>query len=461
MNKQLRKLLVLTLVVATVLGAVRFVSPAKAADKTVVTWFVGLGTGTQPNQIDAQNKLVEEFNASQDKIELKINIAANNQTAPDILSTLIASGDAPDIVGPVGFGGANSFSGQWLDLQPLVDKAGYDLKQFPESLVNLYKTDEGLLGIPFAVFPGLLYVNKDLFDEAGLAYPPTKFGEKYTLDGKEMDWNYDTLAQVAALLTVDANGKDATDAAFDPTKVEQFGFVHQWSLARSEFSTFGGAEFYDAKTGKVTIPENWAANAQWLWDGVWKNHFIPNATYQNSDLFKPSEFASGHVAMARVMLWYTCCLGDLKANWDLGVVPSYKGEYYAPADADTFRILKSTKNPEAAFTVLQYLLGEGAESLLTAYGAYPARPDLQDASIKAKQEQYPSVTHWEIVPESLKYAPAPHHESDFPNYNKGMQRFNDFRTLLYGDSGADMDVKAELAKLQTDLQAIVDEAAKK
>jgi len=460
MNKQLRKLLVLTLVVATVLGAVRSASPAKAADKIVVTWFVGLGTGTQPNQIDVQNKVVEKFNASQDKIELKINIAANNQTAPDILSTLIASGDAPDIVGPVGFGGANSFSGQWLDLQPLVDSQKFDMSVFPDSLVNLYKSSEGLLGIPFEVYPGLLYVNKDLFDEAGLAYPPTKFGEKYTLDGKEMDWDYDTLALVAERLTVDANGKDATDKAFDPTKVEQFGFVHQWALLRSELSTFGGAEFYDAKTGKVTIPENWRAEAQWLSDGVWKGHFIPNATYSNSDLFKPSEFASGHVAMARVMLWYTCCLGDLKANWDLAVVPSYKGTYYAPADADTFRLLKSTKNPEAAFQVMAYLMGEAGGDLIAVHGAYPARPDLQAAAIKAKQEQYPSVKNWDIVPESLKYAPAPHHESDFPNYNKGMQRFNDFRTLLYGDTGAQMDVAKELDKLQADLQAIVDEVKK-
>ena len=60
--------------------------------------------------------------------------------------------------------------------------------------------------------------------------------------------------------------------------------------------------------------------------------------------------------MARVMLWYTCCLADMTSKWDLGIVPSYNGNTYAPADADTFRIHKDSKNPEAAFTVLQYLL---------------------------------------------------------------------------------------------------------
>ncbi len=432
-----------------------------AQTKTVVTWFVGLGTGTDALQTDVQKAVVDKFNKSQDKIDLKLNIAASNQAAPDALSTLLASGNAPDIVGPVGFAGANAFTGQWLDLQPLVDKTKYDLKQFPDSLVNLYKDpNAGLVGIPFAVFPGLLYYNKDLFDEAGLAYPPTKVGDKYKLDGKDVEWSYDTLAIIAKKLTVDSAGNDANSPKFDPTKIAQFGFVHQFGTIRSEFSTFGGANVVDPKTGKVVIPDSWRAEAKWLYNGLWKDHFIPNATYGASDLLKPSEFASGKVAMARTMLWYTCCIADLKAKWDLGVVPSYNDTTYAPTDADTFRITKATKVPDAAFTVLQYLLGDGALDLLTTYGAYPARPDLQAASIKAKADKFPSVQNWSVVAPSLAYTVAPGHESDYPNFNKGQQRFSDFRTLLYGDKGKDIDVDKELDKLQSDLQAIVDAAKK-
>ena len=164
--------------------------------------------------------------------------------------------------------------------------------------------------------------------------------------------------------------------------------------------------------------------------------------------------------MARVMLWYTCCLSDMKAKWDLGIVPSYNGTTYAPADADTFRIYKGTKNPEAAFTVLQYLLGPAALELLTTYGAYPARPDLQAESIKAKAEKFPGVTNWDIVPASLEYATVPHHESYYPNFSKGEQRFNDYKTLLTGDTGKDMDVNAELDKLQSDINAIIEAAPK-
>lgn len=437
--------------------AAMVVAPAAAQDKTVVNWFVGLGTGTDAAQIEVQNKIVADFNASQDAIELKINIAASNQVAPDALSTLIAAGTAPDIVGPVGFDGSNQFAGQWLDLTPLVESAGYDLAQFPENLVNLYQADEGLLGIPFAVYPGLIFYNADLFDEAGLEYPPAEFGAPYVLDGEEVEWSWDTLATIAKILTVDANGNDATMEGFDPSTIIQFGFNHQWGSQRADFSTFGGSPIVD-ETGKVNIPENWRAEAQWVYNGIWVDHFIPTGTYDASDLLKPSAFASGKVAMSRVPLWYTCCLGDMASAWDLAVVPSYEGNYYAPADADTFRIYKGTQNPEAAFTVLQYLLGEGASELLAAYGAYPARPDLQEAAIAVKAEQYPSVQNWGVVAPSLDYATVPHHESYYPNYGKGQQRFNDFRTLMYGDTGETMDLAAELDKLQSDLQAIVDAA---
>jgi len=340
MSMFVRKIVLLAVVVVMAAG-LAYAGPAKA-QKTVVTWFVGLGTGTDSQQIEVQKKVVENFNASQDAIELKINIAASNQVAPPALGTLIASGNAPDIVGPVGFSGANLFTGQWLDLAPLVEKHKYDLKQFPQSLVDLYQEDGKLVGIPFAVFPGLIYVNKDLFDEAGLEYPPAKFGEKYKLDDKEVDWDWTTVAEVAKRLTVDANGKDATEADFDTSKVEQFGFVHQWDTIRSDFSTFGGASVVDA-SGKVTIPENWRAAAKWLHAGLWTDKFIPNASYLNSDLLKPHAFASGKVAMARVMLWYTCCLADMKAKWDLAVMPSYNGTVYAPTDADTFRIHKTPR----------------------------------------------------------------------------------------------------------------------
>ncbi|MDX2162605.1 MAG: extracellular solute-binding protein [bacterium] len=450
---------VLALFAVVLALTVLVVAPVAAQDPVVVQWFVGLGTGTNEQQIAAQEAVVEAFNSSRSDIQIELILAASNQVAPDTLSTLIAGGTPPDIIGPVGFSGANLFSGQWLDLQPLVDAAGYDLSIYPESLVNLYRTSEGLLGIPFAVFPSLMFYNADLFDEAELNYPPAEFGAPYVLpDGTEVEWNWDTVAEISRILTVDANGNDATMDGFDPAAIEQFGFIHQWGSMRADFSTFGGADFYDPETGTVTIPENWRENAQWTWNGLWQDHTIPSATYENSQLFTPTPFASGRVAMARVPLWYTCCVGALTDRWDLAVVPSYNGEYYAPTDADTFRIHETTDTPAEAFEVLTYLQGEAAGPLLIAYGAFPALESLQEQANADRAAAFPSVENWDIINPSLAYAAVPNHESDNPLFARTQQRFADFRTLLYGDTGATIDLEAELDRLEADLQAIIDEA---
>src|SRR5215212_2987109 len=146
--------------------------------KVCIRWFVGLGTGTDAPQIATQEEVVADFNASQDRIQLILEIIPFN-SARDTLSTQIASGAGPDIVGPVGWGGSNDFYGPWLDITPQIEASGFDTSIFDPALIKFYQTEEGQVGLPFAVFPGAMYFVPALFDEAGLNYPPQVYGEKY------------------------------------------------------------------------------------------------------------------------------------------------------------------------------------------------------------------------------------------------------------------------------------------
>src|SRR5689334_17445647 len=153
------------------------------AGKTCVRWFVGLGTGTNVEQIAVQEAVVKDFNSSQDKIQLILEIIPNNSSTNDILSTEFASVNGPVIVGPVGWAGSNAFYGQWLDIGPLIKSSGFDTSIFDPALIKFYQVEgQGQVGLPFAVFPGAMYYVPAMFDEAGLSYPPTKYGDKYTLD---------------------------------------------------------------------------------------------------------------------------------------------------------------------------------------------------------------------------------------------------------------------------------------
>jgi multiple sugar transport system substrate-binding protein len=426
-----------------------------STEPVTVRWFVGLGTGQQPEQLEAQEAVVAAFNETHDDIELVLEVV-NNDVASDTLSTEIAAGNAPDIVGPVGVEGSNLFTGLFLDLQPLIDSTGYDLSDYDPATVEFYREPSGeLTGLPFGVYPSFIYYNTTLFDEAGLSYPPHAVGEPYVMpDGTEVEWTFDTLREIGMLLTVDSNGANATDPAFDPESIVQFGYHTQFTDPRGEATLFGAASFVDAD-GNAVIPENWSAYFNWAYTGIWTDHFIPNDSYLNSDLLlSGNAFGSGNAAMAHIHLWCHGCYAE--SDFDIAVVPSYNGTTTAKLHADTFKIMASTANPEASFAVLSYLLDEAANDLLLVYGAMPARLSLQGDYFTTLDAAHPQGVDWQVAVDMLGYPDNPNHQSNMPNYARATERINEFQSLYRGTPG--LDIAAELATLQTDLQAIFDEA---
>lgn len=427
-------------------------APAPSGDAVQVRWFVGLGTGGNPEQIEAQEAVVEAFNASNESIELVLEIVQND-VAYDTLSTQIASGNAPDIIGPVGIRGAHAFNGRWLDLQPLVDSSGYDLAQWNQEQVDVWRTEEGLVGLPFGVFPSMMFYNKALFDEAGLPYPPAEFGQDY--DGQP--WNMDTIREIGQFLTVDVNGNDATSADFDPDNIIQFGYVDQWSEPQ-RFATMFGAGSMTNADGTPNVPDEWRDAFKWYYDGIWTDSFIPNAEYEGSDILAAGNpFDSGNVAMAHTHLWYTCCLTGVGEDWDLAVVPEYNGVQTAGLHADVFRILNTTDHPEEAFEVLTYLIGEAGPDLLGAYGAMPALEALQGDFFAGQDAVYPQGVNWQVAVASLEYPDIPSHEQDMPNFLKAQDRWGAFWSNLNSTPGLDVD--AEIDTLLSDLTGIYAEEA--
>lgn len=424
---------------------------AEAQEPTIVTWFVGLGAGGDPPQIEAQNAVVDAFNAQSDDIELEIIIAENN-VAFDTLATLIASGEAPEIVGPVGIRGAGFFAGSWADLQPYVDATGYDLDQFPQTLVDFYRVEgEGLIGLPFGQFPSMVFFNRDLFDAAGIPYPPQNYGEPYA-DGDT--WDFVKLREIGMLLTLDANGNNAFSPDFDAENIVQFGFVNQFTDPRGYATSWGAGSLVDEE-GNAVMPDHWAAYYQWLHDAMFIDHFIPDSAYQGSDLLaNGNPFASGNVAMAMTHLWYTCCLGDV-SNWDLAIQPEYEGLITAKLHADTFRVLEASDEKEAAFEVLTYLLGEASAELLAVYGGVPARPEQQDEFFATLDETYAQGVNWQVAIDSLDYPDNPSHEEGLPNFQLADDRIGQFGSQLSTEE--DLDVDAAIADLLADLQSLYNE----
>jgi multiple sugar transport system substrate-binding protein len=414
-----------------------------------VTWFIGLGAGSQPADVEKEKAWVDNYNASQKEACVLLNVVYNTgSNSYDALRALIAGGNAPDIVGPTGKAGRAVFQGSWADVTPLAEAAGYDLSAYDPTLLEFTKDEGVLVGIPFALFPSFIFYNKKLFDEAQLPYPPHKVGEQY--DGKE--WNFDTLRELGMKLTVDANGNDATSADFDPANITQFGFYEQWTDPRGIGTLFGGGLPYDeADETKAVIPDNWVAAWKWYYDGIWTDHFIPTADYANSDQFgKGNVFSSGNLAMSHVHTWYTCCFDNSKTSWDIAVMPSYNGKITAKLHGDTFAILEESKNKDVAFKVLSDMVV--APELYLIYGGMPAKVEDRPAFFAAKSEAAaPNTIDWSVAEEMLNYPDLPNHEAWSPNPAQTKSIFDALRVTMDQTPGLNWD--EVVAKLKSDLEA--------
>jgi multiple sugar transport system substrate-binding protein len=436
------------------------------AGPVTIRWFVGLGTGTNPEQVAAQEEAVAGFNEAHDDIELVLEIVPFD-AAVDTLSTQIASGAGPDVIGPVGWGGSNAFYGQWLDMTSAIEATGYDTTQFSDELVAFYQTEEGQVGLPFAVFPGATFFVPALFDEAGLNYPPTEYGQPYVwagpcaadaggAEGDEAEWSWDTLTAVAKCLTVDVNGNNSYSADFDREQIAQLGYEPQFQSIAS-IGTFFGAGQFQNEANEAHVPDSFRTGWQFFFDGIWGDQpFIGNGALTGSPEFGAGNpLNSGRVAMGVTQLWYTCCLNEFRDaghEFQVAVLPSYNGEVHGRVDADTFRIWKGTAHPNEAFEVVAYLLGEGSLPLLTVYGALPARESDQAAFLAAKSEQYPFVTSWDPILAGLAYPDIPSAEGYMPHYSEANNRINVLGDLIRNDGTIDLD--AEIAQLEADLTAI-------
>lgn len=426
------------------------VAEEPAGEAVTIRWFVGLGTGSEAEQQDRQLAVVDAFNASHPGIELEVEFA-DNDDAISILSTQISGGNAPDIIGPVGMEGSNTFAGQYLGLDDLIDSTGFDLSLYDEAQVEFWRDANGdLTSLPFATYPSAIYYNTELFDAAGLPYPPDEYGPDGTAtygEGTEYEgtWDWDKVQELAMLMTIDANGLNSTEAGFDKDNTVQWGYDHQWTEPPRAQGTFFGTGRIDSDDGTAHFPDPWVDEWKWYHDAIHEIGFVPSQVEQDGDVLGgDNTFATGLVAMANTHLWYTCCVvdedGDGLTFWNYAIVPSHEGEVVSKLHADTFRIHKDTEHPDEAFEVLSFFQNDAMLDLLDVYGGMPARSDLQAQYFANLDENFPQGVNWDVIIAGQAYPDNPSHELLLPDpHTESLLLIQELEGLIKGDPDLDVD----------------------
>ncbi len=93
------------------------------------------------------------------------------------------------------------------------------------------------------------------------------------------------MREIAKILTVDKNGKDATDPAFDAANIVQWGFEPQRDDLRGMGAYFGAGTLAASDGKTAQIPDPWKAAWKDWYAGMWTDHVsMTGPIFQSPDI---------------------------------------------------------------------------------------------------------------------------------------------------------------------------------
>lgn len=267
-----------------------------------------------------------------DGYEAKTNTMAASKTLPD--ATLLSEAMALDFAA----------AGLLGDVSAMYSKA-----ELP--LASLAFTYQGKpVGYSSANEVLLNYYNKKLFDKAGVPYPPAS---------ADKAWTWEQYVDAARKLTLDKNGKNATQAGFDAKNIVQYGadFNRDWWMwPIAAYSNGGGLMSPDGKTLLIGKPESVEA-LQAVADLYVKHHVAPSIGDKNSMGSIDINLLTGKVAMATSGQWEigVSLKNSVPAGLDygVGVLPKFKKAVTYNTGAP-YGLFKSSKHPTEAMTFIAW-----------------------------------------------------------------------------------------------------------
>ena len=424
-----------------------------AAEPVTVTIFVGMGTGTDPDQIQGQEDLAARFNESHEDIQIEFLIVPNEEAFERYL-TMVSGDNPPDLVGPNGISTIAAFFDTWADMSEYIERDNYDMSVFYETSIALNQYPDKTLGLPMGLFPSFVFYNEDLFDAAGLDYP--------THDYEDPGWTMDAMREMAMQMTLDSAGRNATDADFDREDIVQWGWSDAWTDGRGLLTKWGyenegrpmSDDFMTAEVNNAA----WVHGLQWISDGIWVDGFIPNsAAVAGLEAAGGDPFGAGTLAMFYSHTWFMSeGLNDLPFEYDLAPVPlNHQGTRIARIHADTFTVPQASQHKDQAWEVMKWLVDE--EQIMDVcliYGCLPANQNVADEFLGLLQERFPGVDY-DVIFNAIDHLDDPNHESWVPEWTRVGDAINNQVNLIL--VGEETDAEAVLNIADEEVQAILDE----
>ncbi|MBN2499471.1 MAG: sugar ABC transporter substrate-binding protein [Anaerolineales bacterium] len=344
--------------------------PAEAStslDSTVITWFV------QTDEIEQaweQEFIIPAFEAIHPEISINLVVVPWNEFEVEF-AALAAAGAPPDIWS---HSGTDNFAdylnrGQVADLTPYIERDAYDLSDFIPEALQAYNIDGKLYGLPIQTTASFVFYNRDLFDAAGVAYPPTSWDDT--------TWTYAAFLEKCDALT--AHTDDSAQAVYgcllDAWPNDQYALMFGQSIYPPEAYTTGFASkaYLDSEAA--------IAGFQARQDIVWKYGYMPDPAQLQPLISDAGLFESQKVAMQLTGGWGWTNFAGLEAqfNWGVAPIPYGSPDRKAITYTDPWMLSSRSAHPDEAWEFLKYLVSpEAQKAYLEIVNAPPARQSVAE-----------------------------------------------------------------------------------
>ena len=323
----------------------------------------------QEHEKEIYKGLVEEF-VEEHKDEIKevvFEVTTQDEYNTKMIANMTA-GDMPDVfyVGPAA---VRSYvdNGYILPLDDYVDAA--TVEKIWGTTQTIYRYDGtnvgtgSLYALPKDLSCFAFAYNKDLFDEAGLAYPDP-----------EKPYTYDEFIEVCKALTKDKDGDGETD---------QWGVANANQFGMTPYLYSNGVKFLNDDMTKVNVANNEALkNALTFYTDLTLNGLTPSVD-QDTALGGYQRWLDGQIG------FYACGTWDIAAfmddstfpyEWDLcgwPVGPDGDGRSHTWMGSVGYCVSKTTENPDLCAELIAKLFPPSSfrtsPTLLTASSSMQSR----------------------------------------------------------------------------------------
>lgn len=274
--------------------------------------------------------------------------------------TLHATGSMPDVFVP-GIWTYNALvdTGLLENLTPLMQRDGVSLADYvPVVAESMQALKDGqVYGLPMGMNIQNFYYNKDMFDKAGIPYPPANG-----------DFTWEDVRAWAKKMTIDDNGNTAESPDFDRKKIKQWGFTPFIGFSPGTPQTteailraYGGSIMTLPDRAKCNLEDEATLKGlQFIYDWMYKDHTMVTPADEQEQLGF-LRWVAGQVAMQFLDHSQVPLVKANNPTLNYGITAAPKG----PAGNATliqthiWSMYSGSKNKEAAWLLIKWLGTEG------------------------------------------------------------------------------------------------------